>query len=221
VGLAGKGKVEEFAEADPGRAMARAQKLYVDWSATDDTEFEAQVKRALEALPPSLFHDYWLALIDERESWDFGGGYRLTMLGRHVTMQLDTPLGTRIVETERGRAVRMADALARQAGVTPDWPTGLQVGAWLAEEKASPPEQVEWGKGPGGLPVRVLAGGHEYALVKRQNTLVFHEVKGSQYVTQLAMTTLEPPVAAWLEQADLDGRQALLTWALWKGRATH
>lgn len=218
VGLAEQGKVEEYAEADPGRALARAQRLYVDWSAADNVAFETQVKRALEALPVSLLHDYWRAILEERESWDFGGGYRLTLLGRHVTMQLDLPTGTRIIETERGRAVRIADALSRQAGVTPDWPLALHLRAWLAEEQAPTPEQVEWGKGPGGLPARVLAGGREYMLVKRQNTLVFHAVQGGQYTAQLAETYLEPPMAAWLEGADADGRLALLSWALWKGR---
>jgi hypothetical protein len=130
---------------------------------------------------------------------------------------LDTPSGTRILETERGRAVRLADALARQAGVTPDWPAPLHLRVWLGEAGAPPLEQVAWGKGAGGLPARVLAGGKEYALVKRGQALLLHEVKAGQYVAKLAETVIEPPLAVWLEQGDAAGRLAVVTWAVWKG----
>ena len=214
VGLPDHGQVEEFEEDDPGRAVERAQALYVAWSEADDDAFDREAKKALKASPRSLFHDFWLAGFEETGVWERGGGFRLTLLGRHNTMQLDTPRGSRIIKTGRLRGVQLCDALARRAGVKPPYPPPGPFQAWLVEAGASTPGRVEWTVGPGqvGLLARIRAGGRELALVRRRG-LVLYPLERGKYGKRLTESAWEEPLTEWL--AGEEGRATLITWALW------
>ncbi len=216
VGMEGKGRTELIVSDDPAKVMAKAQQLYFEWCEVDDAEFDTIVEKALARHQPSLYHTYFLGRLEETDSYDFGGGFKLTLLGRHNTLLLDTPIGPRILQTDRPRAVRIADALCRESRMTPAAPDALTLVRWFQEQGTVSPDKVTWSNAAIGLPATMVVKGVEYALVKREQMIVVYPVfAGGKFGEKAGETTLEPAVAEWLGKADPQGRQAIALWAMY------
>ena len=128
-GINGRGYSELFANIDSVKAVAKAQAIYVRLSTQDAETFEAKARALVDA--PSLLHDYALWQLDDAGEWNRGAGFRLQVIGAHNTMQLDTPSEARPVSLDPARAVKLLDALARQAGAEADWPRPVELADWL------------------------------------------------------------------------------------------
>ena len=219
IGLPEQGHCAEFPAADPAQALAMAQEKYVAWCAAEDRQFDQAMQPLLAATPPSLFHDFWLALLDAHETWNRGGGFRLTRLGHHNTLQLETPRQTRIIETDRLRGVRICDALARHAGVTPPYPTPGVFLAGLLSSRSSPdcPTAVQWSGARTGELARAQMNNAQYLLIRRERELLLVAVGQPRTASPLAVSAWEAPLDDWLTGEE--GRAALLAWAWWPGRS--
>jgi len=225
-----QGKALEITAA-PEDVVRRAQEIYVLWSDADDEAWGKQVSQALKRLPRSVAHQYWAWQLHQQGQWDRGGGYGLVDPAGHGTRLLDLPGGRRILRTDRLRAVRIVDALARKAGIEASWPQVGEVVAWLEQEGVPLPvpgeeeiqrlgvARVAWKKKSGGAPSASLTVGEKgYALLVSRKEVTLHPIRKGRpdRKKRLAATAMEAPLREWLGNAE--GRGALAMWAVWEGK---
>ncbi len=224
VGLPGHGKVTTFTEADPARAVARAQDIFATWAEADEVAFLQAGKRAMRRHPRHLFHEYWLWVLETQGEWVRDGGYRLVWHGRHNEMDLWTPQGLRPLDMDRLQAVHMTDALAWESGIPPPWPRPEALDAWLEAVHAPRPQAVTWS--PRGLPATLWYGREAWALVEREDALVVYPVRGGRYGKPAARSALVDPLRRGLARSQR-ARAVVARWALWRalggspGRSHH
>jgi len=221
-----------FEESDPARAVARAQQLFTTWADADDERWQAAVEKVMARYPRSLFHDYWAHYTRHHdEGWERGAGFHLQLLGRHNTFQLTTPKGSRVFTTSCLRAAHITDAIARHAGVQPDYPPSPVVMEWLTVEGLPLPHMTDevgdrWQVGA--IRVRRLrdkhvilledAGGDRYVIRhegRRPKELVLRPLVDGEAdeSKMLAHTVVEPPLKEWMKDM---GRTVLTMWFIWK-----
>ncbi len=218
VGVKDHGRVEILKESDPAKAVAEAQRFYADWAALDDEDFDSQIQAVLAVLPPSVMHDFWHAEMARDELWEYGGGFAIRPRGNHRVLELYLPEGLRVIETDFLRAVRLADGLARKAGVRADYPTPAEFHDWLTEQDTPQVSAVAWdAKDPLGLTAKFkTADGKEIHLVKRSAMVAAMLSEKGTYTTKLAETALTEPLTSWLKSGDAAARTVLARWVLWK-----
>jgi hypothetical protein len=238
VGLKDYGRVEVFEEPDVAQAVRRAQQTFKQWADQDDEGWMEAAEEAMKEHPRSLFHHYWAHHVHEHEVWNRGDGYRLVLQGSHNRFRLELPGDAlRVFKTTRVRATHLTDAIARHAGVEPDYPAHSMVMEWLVTEGMAFPDMDDpshWKIGnvkvkvdrDNGHIVLITGEGDDrqgYLIVREKDrrghprlALYAGDQRGRPDKTKtLAKTAWEPPFAQWMQ--DL-GRTVLSMWFIYDAK---
>ena len=232
VGLKEHGRVQTFETPDPAKAIKVGQRLFKEWADEDDDGWMDMANEAMEKYPRSLFHHCWAHQIrHETRSWDRGGGYVLHLQDNHYRFRLDLPSGSvRLYKTTGPRGVHIADAVARQAGVEPQFPPSSLVMEWLLNEGLAMPDMEDehrWDIGD--VKVKMLPERREFLLEDAEGSRYVIRIEGKppEFVMRpivdgkpdtsrvLAHTVIEAPFKHWLRDF---GRTVLPMWFVYEAR---
>ncbi len=218
IGLSAYGQVEVFAEPDAGEAVARARRLYVEWSEIDAEEQSIEDDATIRLAPYSPFYPYWQFLLASSGYWQCGGyGVELARPNSGL-IALHLPSGgMRLIQVSAADAVRLAHALARRDNRAVQEPDPRDVAEWLNLIGARPPQAVEWdNRSPIGLPARIFKGDDILTLREESETLFPRLIVADEEGTVLRETPRHGTLSQWMRR-DRDSRlaaAALLTFAL-------